>query len=105
MTMLILVVLLGNLRSIEATQSGFTNPINISNNQGDSVIPQMAVSGNDVYILWNDNSTGKFGIFLAKSTDGGTNFGAPVNISKNIGSSTSPQFAVSGNEVFVVWQG
>ena len=105
MTMLILVVLLGNLRSIEATQSGFTNSINISNNQGDSVIPQMAVSGNDVYILWNDNSTGKFGIFLAKSTDGGTNFGAPVNISKNIGSSTSPQFAVSGNEVFVVWQG
>ncbi len=105
MTMLILVVLLGNLRSIEATQSGFTNPMNISNNHGDSVIPQMVVSGNDVYILWNDNSTGRFGIFLSKSMDGGTTFGAPVNISKNIGSSTSPQFAVSGNEVFVVWQG
>ncbi|HMK32253.1 MAG TPA: hypothetical protein VK431_01375, partial [Nitrosopumilaceae archaeon] len=73
-------------------------------NLGDSILPQMIVSGNDVYVLWNDNATGKYGVFLTKSTDGGTNFGAPVNISKNIGSSGSPQFAVSGNDVYVVWQ-
>src|SRR2546427_11390645 len=99
-----LIVVLSNLKSIEAVPSGFSTPLNISNNLGDSILPQIAVSGNDVYILWNDNATGKFGIFLTKSTDGGTNFGTPVNISKNIDSSGSPQFAVSGNNVYVVWQ-
>jgi len=99
-----LIVVLSNLRSIEAAPSGFSNPINISTNLGDSILPQITVSGNDVYVLWNDNATGKFGIFLTKSTDGGTNFGMPVNISKNIGSSGSPQFAVSGNNGYVVWQ-
>ena len=99
-----LIVVLSNLRSIEAVPSGFSNPLNISSNLGDSILPQMAVSGNDVYVLWNDNSTGQFGIFLTKSTDGGTNFGTPINISKNVGSSGSQQFAVSRNDVYVVWQ-
>ena len=99
-----LIVVLPNLRSIEAEPSVFSNPLNISNSLGESILPQIAVSGNDVYLLWNDNATGKFGIFLTKSTAGGTNFGTPVNISKNIGSSSSPQFAVSGNNVYVVWQ-
>jgi len=99
-----LIVVLSNLRLIEAVPSGFSNPLNISSNHGDSILPQMIVSGNDVYVLWNDNATGKYGIFLTKSTDGGTNFDTPVNISKNIGSSGSPQFAVSGNDVYVVWQ-
>ena len=99
-----LIVVFPNLRSIEAMTSGFSNPINISNSFGESILPQIAVSGNDVYVLWNDNATGKFGIFLTKSTDGGTNFGTRVNISRDIGSSGSPQFAVSGNNVYVVWQ-
>jgi len=101
---LALLVLSINFRSVEATPSGFGTPINISGNNGDSILPQMAVSGNNVFIVWNDNSTGKYGILVAKSTDGGMTFGAPVDISRNIGSSSSPQFAVSGNDVYVVWQ-
>ena len=97
-------VLYINFRSVEAVSSGFSTPINISGNHGDSILPQMAISGNDVFIVWNDNSTGKYGILLAKSTDGGMTFGTPVDISRNIGSSSSPQFAVSGNDVYVAWQ-
>ena len=101
---LTLLVLLTNFRSVEAVSSGFTNPINISTNQGDSILPQMAVSGNDVYVIWNDNSTGKYGILFTKSTDGGMTFSPPVDIGRNIGSAGSPQFAVSGNDVYAVWQ-
>ena len=93
-----------NFRSVEAVSSGFSTPINISSNHGDSILPQMAVSGNNVFVVWNDNSTGKYGILVTKSTDGGMTFGAPVDISRNIGTSSSPQFAVSGNDVYVVWQ-
>jgi len=101
---LTLLVLSTNFRSVEATSSGFSTPINISTNHGDSILPQMVVSGNNVYVVWNDNSTGKYSILFAKSSDGGTTFGAPVDISRNIGTSSSPQFAVSGNDVYVVWQ-
>jgi hypothetical protein len=100
----LLIVFSNNLRSVEAIPSGFSNPINISSNRGDSVLPQMAVSGNNVYIVWNDNSTGKFVISFAKSTDRGTTFGTSIDISKKIGSSGSPQLAVVGNNVYVVWQ-
>jgi hypothetical protein len=101
---LTLLVLSINFRSVEAISSGFSNPLNISGNNGDSILPQMAVSGNNVFIVWNDNSTGKYGIFVTKSTDSGMTFGTPVDVSRNIGSSSSPQFAVSGNDVYVVWQ-
>jgi hypothetical protein len=92
-----------NFKSVEAV-SGFSTPVNVSANRGDSILPQMAVSGNNVYLVWNDNSTGKYGIIFAKSTDGGMTFSTHVDISRSIGSSSSPQFAVSGNDVYVVWQ-
>ncbi|VVC05297.1 BNR repeat-like domain protein [uncultured archaeon] len=101
---LTLLVLSTNFKSVEAIPSGFSIPINISTNQGDSILPQMVVSGNNVYIVWNDNSTGKYGILFTKSTDGGITFGTPVDISRSIGSSGSPQFAVSGKDVYSVWQ-
>ena len=101
---LAILVLSINFRSVEAVSSGFDAPINISNNSGDSILPEMAVSGNNVFIIWNDNSTGKYGILVTKSTDGGMTFGAPIDISRNIGSSSSPQFAVTGNDVYAVWQ-
>ncbi|MGI0027675.1 MAG: hypothetical protein ACREAD_07530, partial [Nitrosopumilaceae archaeon] len=101
---LTLLVVSTSLRSVEAVSPGFSTPVNISTNHGDSILPQMIVSGNDVYVVWNDNSTGKYGILITKSTDGGMTFGTPVDISRNIGSSGSPQFAVSGNDVYVVWQ-
>ncbi|HYL66811.1 MAG TPA: hypothetical protein VEU72_06620 [Nitrosopumilaceae archaeon] len=97
-------VLSVNFRSVEAASSGFSTPINISPDQGDSILPQMAVSGNNVYVIWDDNSTGKYGILFTKSNDGGTTFGTLVDISRGIGTSGSPQFAVSGNDVYAVWQ-
>src|SRR5690242_12290996 len=93
-----------HFRSVDAVSSGFTTPINISGNHGDSILPQMAISGNNMFVVWNDNSTGKYGILVAKSTDGGMTFGTPVDVSRNIGFSSSPQFAVTGNDVYVVWQ-
>ena len=100
---LALVILITNFRSVGADSSGFSTA-NISNNQGDSILPQMVVSGNDVYLIWNDNSTGRYGVLVSKSTDGGMTFSSPVNVSRNVGTSSSPQFAVSGNNVYVVWQ-
>jgi hypothetical protein len=77
--------------------------INLSNNAGTSTIPFVAASGNNVYIVWEDNTPGNPEILYRRSTDGGANFGATVNLSNNALSSLDPAIAASGNNVYVVW--
>jgi hypothetical protein len=82
----------------------FGEPLNISDNPGTSGLPAIAIQGNNVYVTWHDTTFGNLDIFIAKSTDGGETFGEPLNISNNEGVSLSPQIAVYGDNVYVVWQ-
>jgi hypothetical protein len=91
-------------RSSTDNGTTFGNAINLSHdNNGTSSSPQIAVSGSNVYVVWSDSSTGNGDIYYKKSTDGGDNFGAKKNLSKNAGNSLTPQIAVSGSNVYVVW--
>jgi hypothetical protein len=81
----------------------FSSTINLSNNAGRSEYPQIAVSGNNVYVVWFDYATGLTDIYFKRSTDGGATFSGSSNLSNNIGGAYSPQIAVSGNNVYVVW--
>ncbi len=85
----------------------FGSTMNISNNAGDSRTPAIAASGSNAYVVWRDNtglSAGNFDIFLAMSTNSGSTFGAPVNISNNSGDSRTPRVAASGTNAYVVWR-
>jgi hypothetical protein len=77
----------------------FDPSINLSDNTGDArrSTPAIAASGNNVYVVWHDNTPGNFDIFYKRSTDGGANFGSTVNISNNFEDSTNPAVAVSNN--------
>lgn len=79
----------------------------LSDNPGASRNPQIASSGNNVYVVWEANvvDSGMPDIFYSNSTNGGQSFGASVNLSDNDGSSRNPRIVVaeSGN-VFVAWQ-
>ena len=77
---------------------------NLSNNAGGSSIPAAAVSGNNIHVVWHDNTPGNVDILYARSTDGGATFSSAINLSNNAGSSVEPAIAVSGNRVFVVWE-
>ena len=83
--------------------TSFSTPINLSNNTGDSGVSQIAVSGNNVYVTWFDDTPGNFDIFFAASNNNGTSFSTPINISNNTGDSLFQQMAVSGNNVYVTW--
>jgi hypothetical protein len=76
---------------------------NLSNNAGISDEPAIAVSGNNVYIVWRDSTPGRGEIFYTRSTDGGATFSGIVNLSNTPGSSVSPSIAISGNNVYVAW--
>ena len=82
----------------------FGRTLNLSNTAGESGAPAVAASGNNVYVVWRDNtSLINFDILYIRSTDGGANFGSTVNISNTAGESGAPAVAASGNNVYVVW--
>ena len=81
----------------------FSEPDNISDNDGSSFQPQIAVQGDNVYIVWSDGTPGENDIFFAVSTDNGQTFTTPDNISDNTGSSDGLQIAVQGDNVYIVW--
>lgn len=67
--------------------------------------PQIATSGDNVYIVWKDDRQGEFGeIRFASSSNRGATFTGVVNLSNTpSGDSGNPRIAASGNYVYVVW--
>ena len=73
--------------------------------------PQLAVSDNTVYIVWednsrsgNDNSSKNFDLLFRVSTNGGSNFTSTKVLTKNPGDSFDPQTAISGQNMYAVWE-
>ena len=61
------------------------------------LIQAVAISGDNVYVVWHDDTPGNLEILYKKSTDGGTNFDATVNLSNNAGSPNNADIAVANN--------
>ena len=68
-------------------------------------MPYLAVnSTSDVYLVWNDDSSGNNEILFKRSTDGGSNWGPIQRATWNSGASLKPVVAVdSGNNVHIIW--
>jgi hypothetical protein len=94
------------LRESNDGANKFSGIKNLSrNNTGDSISPQIASSGGNVYVVWADNEPGKSEIFLRASNDDAETFGGLKNVSWSDGSSYDPQITVSGNStVYVLWE-
>src|ERR671928_768671 len=71
--------------------ASFGDTINLSNNLGDSYNFQVSLSGDYVYIVWQDETLGVNGtddIYFKRSTNGGASFGDTINLSNDTGDST-----------------
>jgi hypothetical protein len=82
----------------------FGSTKNLSNNTDDSTNPKVQVSGNIVYVVWEDKSTGNGDILFKRSTDCGNNFEKTINFRNNNGESIETQIAKSGSNMYVVWE-
>jgi predicted secreted protein with PEFG-CTERM motif len=89
-------------KSIDQGNS-FDTPLHVTHNMGNSGIPKLSASGNNVYLAWEDNSRGDYEIFLSKSADSGASFHVPLDLSTTTGQSGSPEVIASGNDVYAVW--
>ncbi len=74
--------------------STFGSTTNLSNNLGISFGPEISNPGGDnVYVVWSDDSTGNSEILYRKSTNQGAAFGSTTNLSNNPGTSFGPDIA------------
>jgi hypothetical protein len=86
--------------------STFPNVIkNLSDNVGFSGAPAIAVSVNNIHVVWTDDTFESFEILHRRSINGGNTFpNIILNLSNNIGTSFVPAVAVAGTNVYVAWQ-
>ena len=84
----------------------FSSPIDLSADAADSASPQVATdAAGNIFVVWENDTAGAFGILFSRSIDGGLIFSAPVFLSTNMGGSVSPQMLVDlGGNINVVWE-
>ena len=82
----------------------FNEPVNVSNNPGDSLSPQVSAFNGSVYVVWTDDSYDNAEILVSKSTSNGDSFEKAINVSNNPGESLNPQIFTSRGRISVVWE-
>lgn len=96
------------LSTISNTGTIGIDKTNLSNNQGNSTNPNIAIDGTDVYVVWEDNqssgTTKNYDILFRHSSNSGSSFDSQVNVSNTNGVSTTPIVSASGNNVDIVWR-
>jgi len=75
----------------------------LTNNEGDSYSPAIAVDGSNIYVVWTDRTPGNYDIYFKKSGDGGVTWTADDRLTNNAGDSIYPAIAVNGSNVYVAW--
>ena len=88
-------------------QESFGEPINLSDNERNSTNPEVAASGNNVYVVWADSreETGtpdNVNLNLKTSTDNGIHFGDRKIIKRDVDKETHlPQITASDENVYI----
>ncbi len=75
---------------------------------GNCTNPQICAIANHVYVVWQDTRNGADDIYFARSSDYGASWNLPVRVDNGdtpgLNSSTLPQLACTGNNVYCLWQ-
>jgi hypothetical protein len=89
-----------------STDSGanFGSQVNLSNTTSSSTSPSIAVSGNNVNVVWQDAVVNTSTILFRSSPDKGATFGGLKNLSTSQTSSIDPQVVASDAKAYVTWE-
>ena len=95
-----------DLYFIKSTDNGKSFTAESTLSKKSSLNAELAVDGNNVYVIWQDflRPTNQE-ILIKKSTDGGDSFtNTSTNISNNMGTSECPSIAISKNIIYTMWE-
>jgi S1-C subfamily serine protease len=78
----------------------------ISSNLARSISPSISTYGNNVYVVWSDNTFGNPEIFFTKSLDDGSTFNEASNINEDPGISGVAQITIAPEvaNLYLIWQ-
>ena len=65
---------------------------------------RLGAYNNNLYAVWIDDTSGSRDIYFKRSTNDGCTFDGTINLSNQSGGSIDPEIAVSGNNLYVVWE-
>jgi len=65
---------------------------------------RIRVSEGNVYVAWNQNTEFAIDVFFSTSSNYGTTFNEPINISNSLNESVDAGFQVVGDNIFMVWE-
>lgn len=105
LSIFLILILYENLAlGLESQSLYFGNEVNVSKNIGASELPQVSAEGNNVYVVWQDNTTGNYDIYIKSSSTNGINFKSMRNLSKNNGASELAQIEPYKDVFYIVWK-
>jgi hypothetical protein len=82
----------------------WSKPKRLTNNNGNSLKPAIAVNGENIYIVWQDNTGEYYEIYFMYSMDKGKNW-TKKRLYRSTGELQNPDIAVQGSNIYVVWDG
>ena len=75
----------------------------LTNNNANSELPTISLSGSVVHVVWVDGREGNNEIYYKRSTDAGLSWQADTRLTYSSANSYLPSVAVSGSVVNIVW--
>jgi len=85
----------------------FEEVINLSDSPSESKISRdtkMAISGNNIFVVWYEDTLDSYGVFFVRSTDGGKTFTHPVSLNPTSNKVEFSQVVAYNKNVYVIWQ-
>jgi hypothetical protein len=86
--------------------SQWQSDVRLTNNNEVSSVRQcrnIAVKGDTVHVVWEDNRDGNYEIYYKRSVDGGVSWSADIRITNDIENSNYPSVHVSASAVHIFW--
>jgi len=76
----------------------------LTSNPSEPGIPSLAVSGNNIHIVWHDVRDGNWEIYYKRSTDNGATWQPDIRLTNDVSISERASIALWDNSIYVVWQ-
>ena len=66
--------------------------------------PSLASSGNNIYIVWEDNRYGSYDVFSRRSTNAGVSWISEVRLTSHSSDQRKPNINANGTKIHIVWE-
>ena len=90
-------------KSIDGGATWSSPPQNISNTAENSHVPAITSDGTNLFLVWEEGLPGFRDIYFSKSTDNGSTWSAPQNISDTQQDAVIPDISTDGVNIFATW--